>query len=108
MLRLLGLGRRRRRLGAIGLDHHQAGAFQQLPWIDARRLRRIEPRLLDPRLLGASRLLAGRLRPTLFGTMLRLMLLHALFGYGWLFEAWGGGCGRRQRGLRVMLFAAQA
>jgi hypothetical protein len=86
VLRLLGLRRDRRRLGAIGLDHHQAGAFQKLLRIDARRF------------------CTGFLRqaPRLgFGPVFvhRRLLFDPRRGFG------GRG---RLRGLRVMLFAAQA
>jgi hypothetical protein len=86
VLRLLRLRRDRRRLGAIGLDHHQARAFQQLSRIDARRFC-TGLLLFTPRLWLSPVFLRRRL---LFDTRL------------------GSGGRRRQRGFRVMLFAAQA
>jgi len=57
------------RLGAIGLDHHQAGIVQQLL--------RVEARLFDPRrLLDAPRLFARRLdRRGRLGVLLRRLSL---------------------------------
>src|SRR5688572_28136577 len=86
MLRLLGLRRDRRRLGAIGLDHHQTRAFQKLFRIDAQRF-------CTGFLLYAPGLGFGPV------FMHRWLLLDPRRGFG------GRG---RLRGLRVMLFAAQA
>lgn len=45
LLRLLGCLRLDLRLGAVGLDHLQAGVSQQRLRIDARRRPRLDPRL---------------------------------------------------------------
>ncbi len=92
MLRLLRLRLERRRLGAIGLDHHQAVALQQFLWIDPRRLCALE---------------AGRLRAGLLLHALRLGL-GPVFLYRKVLFGPRRGCRRWLRGLRVMLFAAQA
>lgn len=73
MLRLLGL-RLGRRLGAVGLDHHQPGAFQQRLGIDPRLLdawRRRCRRCFDGKCFFAARLFPPQGFPALIFPQLR-------------------------------------